>query len=400
MSPLKAGKDRSMRDPKSTLLVLVLTLALSGLGRRSYAQGSLFLGDAYTAYHLLEPGSDQFRVVFYPSETTPGATILINGTRPGSKGSDIEVYDPQTGKPSKFEYLTGEKLIADKTPGRFTPGEHYIRAHLPRPVPEGGEGRVLIEKTYWDPRSYFVEGDEIVYKRSLGVGRQSIILPKGYALVSSNVAAQLISLPDGRLSVSLANIHGYAADVEIRARKTTAAMGSGLTVAEKAFDRTKTLYDLGPPDTHAYTVSVDYVEEAKGDRSRLPIEPGLQDLKVIDLDTGSALATETKDGLTFAVLAIPLVEERQSAHLKASGRTTNPGYRLEHEELVFSANLRGVRNTVLFPAGWEVTALTTPGTVATLKESGRVFVRVVNGRPEDSVPIALRARKRSDRATQ
>ena len=65
----------------------------------------LFTQDAYTKYSLLAPGSKQFRIRFIPEETRAGATELVNATRGGSEGSDIEVYDPRTGKPLKFQYL-------------------------------------------------------------------------------------------------------------------------------------------------------------------------------------------------------------------------------------------------------------------------------------------------------
>lgn len=362
-----------------------------GLAVPAGAQSGLFPGDAYTAYYLLEPGSASFRVIFYPSETEPGATLLLNGTRSGSKGSDILVYDPETGEPLKFEYLSGEELIADKTPGRFTAGEHYIRAHLSRPVPQGGEGRVLIEKTYWDPRTYYLEGEEIVYKRSLGVGRQSIVLPKGYSIVSSNVAGQVVALPDGRLQIAFANINGYAADVTIRARKTTAALGSNLKLAERGFDRGKTLYDLMAPDTHLMKVSLDYVEEQKGNRSRAAAVEGLTEVEATNLDTAKPLKVVREASATFVLLERPIEKERQSAHIELAGKLSDPKYRVEEGELLFERTLKGVRNTVLLPAGWELTALSTPGTVDT--DGGRTCVRFVNGRPEDEMRVSLRARK-------
>src|SRR5262245_7137450 len=64
----------------------------------------LFQQDAYTEYAILSPGTGQFRVMFMPEETRAGATELVNATRGGSEGSDIEVYDPRTGKPLEFTY--------------------------------------------------------------------------------------------------------------------------------------------------------------------------------------------------------------------------------------------------------------------------------------------------------
>src|SRR5207237_6191621 len=64
----------------------------------------LFTQDAYTEYAILAPGSGAFRIRFLPEESRAGATELVNATRGGSEGSDIEVYDPRTGKPVKFTY--------------------------------------------------------------------------------------------------------------------------------------------------------------------------------------------------------------------------------------------------------------------------------------------------------
>src|SRR5947208_5479981 len=95
----------------------------------------LFTQDAYTEYAILAPGSDQFRIQFIPEETRAGATELVNATRGGSEGSNIEVYDRRTGKPLKFTYQQDGE-------------DHAIHAQLPIPVPAGGVGRVLILKTY------------------------------------------------------------------------------------------------------------------------------------------------------------------------------------------------------------------------------------------------------------
>src|SRR5262245_65966695 len=64
----------------------------------------LFTQDAYTEYAILEPGSEAFRIRFLPEETRTGATELVNATRGGSEGSDVEVYDPRTGQPLPFTY--------------------------------------------------------------------------------------------------------------------------------------------------------------------------------------------------------------------------------------------------------------------------------------------------------
>src|SRR5206468_8057503 len=92
-----------------------------------------------------------------------------------------------------------------------------------RPVPQGGEGRVLIYKTYKDARTYYPEGDGIVWTRPLSAQRFGIILPRGYGLISSNIASQMMTTSDGRLKLSLTNPSGGGSPITIRASKTKAA---------------------------------------------------------------------------------------------------------------------------------------------------------------------------------
>ena len=44
-------------------------------------------------------------------------------------------------------------------------------------MPAGGEGRIRIIKTYKDPKSYFRDGDAIVFDRPLGIKRNAVVLP-------------------------------------------------------------------------------------------------------------------------------------------------------------------------------------------------------------------------------
>ncbi|MBA2304231.1 MAG: hypothetical protein H0W08_16590 [Acidobacteria bacterium] len=150
------------------------------------AQPAFYSHDNYTQYELLEPGSGQFAITYYLTERRVGSQYVLNQTRSGSAGSDISVFDPRTGKSLKFDYLSGAELTAAGMTGRFDPAEHYIRAHLASAVPEGGEGRVKIPKIYKDDKSYYTEGDIVLFKRSLGIARNSVVLPKGYRLLSSS----------------------------------------------------------------------------------------------------------------------------------------------------------------------------------------------------------------------
>src|SRR5690349_13417525 len=144
--------------------------------------------DDYTRYELLVPGSAKFRIAYEVTATTPGATYFFNVIRKGSVASDEHVFDRMTGRPLPFEVVNGTIARAGGVRGADSTGE-YIRVSLARPVPRDGEARILIDKTYFDPKSYFEEEGVLVFSRSLGIRRNAVVLPKGYELVSCNYPA-------------------------------------------------------------------------------------------------------------------------------------------------------------------------------------------------------------------
>ena len=351
----------------------------------------LFSQDAYTEYAILEPGSEQFRIRYLTEENRAGATELVNATRGGSEGTDVEVYDPRTGKPMQFTYeVQGET--------------HAIHAKFAAPVPAGGIGRVLIYKTYKDPRTYkvFTEADpqfgiqagDLTWVRSLSGYRLGVILPKGYDILSSNVAAQVSTLADGRLELHFANPSGLSNPFTLHARKTTAEFAP-TPFTDMFFDDVKTLYDLGAPETHAIKVDQIYSDYRKGDA--LPLDlltyAPLADPTVVDLDTAKPLATSKKGNATVVKLDVPIVDDRQSAHLEVSGTLADPGYKIVNGALTFDRTVKGLRNTVLLPPGWDVASMSQSGTIGSYQ--GRAFVAFVNLNAENTYRVVITARTKS-----
>lgn len=348
---------------------------------------NLFTQDSYTEYEILAPGSESFRIKFLTETTRVGATEIVNATRGGSEGTGIEVYDPRTGNPVAFTYEVGA-----------TPDEHAIHAPLPIPVPEGGIGRVTIYKTYKDARTYMMNGDDIVWVRSLSGYRLGVVLPTGFAFLSANVAAQVSTTPTGQLRLAFANPSGQSNPVTIHARKT-AAVFTPTPYTDMFLDDVKTLYDLGEPAAGTFTVQQTYSDSRKGDHARLDSLSYLavKDLRVVDLDTARAL-TPVKQGDHMAVkLDVPIVNDRQSAHLRVSGSINDGSYKVEKGELVFTRTLRGLRNTVLLPEGWEVSAVSQSGTIGRTGQSatspGRAFVALINLNQENQYAVTIRARR-------
>jgi hypothetical protein len=196
--------------------IVAFALAIVHMGTTTAAQPSE--SDDYTRYELLAPDTAQFRIVYEVTATTPGAAHYFNPIRKGSEATDEAVYDRMTGKPLRFEVVSGAEARAAGQANADL-DTRYIKVHLPRPVPSGGEVRLRIDKTYRDPKSYFVEGDRLVFARSLGVRRNAVVLPPGHELVACNVPGQVLQEPDGRLKISFMNPGPDAALVVVKARR-------------------------------------------------------------------------------------------------------------------------------------------------------------------------------------
>jgi len=197
------------------MIGLLFLIASCGVASAQYISA-----DTYTRYELLPPETHQFKIYYEVTETRAGARYHFNQIREGSEASDESVIDLATGKPLKFEVVNGAQAKTDSPTENFSPTSHYIKVHLAHPVADRGEYRLAIIKTYKDDKSYYIEGDQIVFKRPLGIPRDSIVLPAGYEIVSCSVATQVLSETDGRLKLAFVNPgSGGQLEVTIRAKK-------------------------------------------------------------------------------------------------------------------------------------------------------------------------------------
>src|SRR5689334_13668047 len=136
-------------------LVVIVAMATPPLA----AQARQTESDEYTRYELLEPGSAKFRIVYEVTATTAGATYFFNPIRKGSVASNESVSDRATGKPLQFD-VVGSAAAREGGVRSQDTTQTYIRVKLSHPVPaDGGEARILIDKTYEDASSYFMRGD-------------------------------------------------------------------------------------------------------------------------------------------------------------------------------------------------------------------------------------------------
>jgi hypothetical protein len=203
---------------KSFCILNAAFCILQVLSSSAYAQAPQTDADHYTRYELLAPGSAKFRIIYEVTATTPGATKYFNPIRRGSIATDESVLDRMTGQPLRWEVVKGNVARTGGVRGADSTGE-YIRVHLSRPVPESGEQRILIDKTYEDATSYIAGGDTLVFTRPLGIKKNSVVLPAGFELTSVNYPSQVRQEADGRIQVSFINVGTAQVPYLVRARR-------------------------------------------------------------------------------------------------------------------------------------------------------------------------------------
>ena len=416
-----------MRGMRMTFLLLLLPL-LGPAPVSAQAAPPQTQEDDYTRYELLAPGSGQFRILYEVTATTPGAAFFFNTIRPGSVASNERVLDAMTGRELKFEVVKGTQARAEGHPGADASTD-YIKVHLARPVPATGQARLIIDKTYADAKSYYRDGDVIVFDRSLGIRRNSVVLPAGYRLVSVNVPSQVIPQPDGRLMVSFMNPGPAAAPLVVRARPGLApftpklpaaegpASGSPLAsqaerLSERAHQDREIVYFPNDPNTHSFSLYHDYTETRAGvDKYFNVVRTGsaVSNPSAILLDTGEALKVEIVKGAELkrrgidpgepfeassevVVISFPAVKPGESARIRISETYTDAKrYYVEGDELVWDRAFGRPRNAVVLPAGWSVVASAIPAVVS-LEPDGRQRLDFENNRP-DEIQVLIRARR-------
>jgi hypothetical protein len=372
----------------------VLLLALSALAP---ARAQNAEADAYTRYELLAPGSAKFKITYEVTAVSPGAAYYFNGIRRGSIATDESVFDRATGKPLAFS-VVGYKEAREAGLRASDTTQTYIRVKLTRPVPaDGGEGRVLIVKTYEDAASYFMRGDTIVFTRPLGIKRNSVVLPNGYELISSSFPSQVLQEPDGRIGISFWNSTPSEAAVTIRARPATVAAGAtsvASRLGERARQSREIVYFLQQPETHSFDLYHDYTETRPGTAVYLNIVragSSVSNPRAKNLDTGEDLKWDVRGDTVFFRFT-PVPQGGTTRIRMFETYTDTARYKLMDDELVWDRSFGRPFNAVVLPAGWILTNSAIPATVSTTSD-GRTRLDFVNARP-DEIAVLITARRR------
>jgi hypothetical protein len=398
--------------------------------------------DDYTRYELLDPGTHAFLITYDVSATTAGAPFYFNAIRAGAEEEVHRVVDLVTGRELEWRLVDGRAARAAGLRNASADGR-YIQVALARPVPEGGQGRIRIVKTYTDPASYMTEGDAIVFDRSLGIDRNAVVLPAGYEVTGANYPVQVAREQDGRIRVSFMNRGPASVPFRVTAKRiadgrgppavqpssapardpaaqppaaqpSAQAAGARLEYrfGERAFEDRDITYFLQQPHTGSFRLYHDYTETRAGvDRYLNVVRAGSRatNPSAVDLDTGEPLRVETLRGAAITTRGLDVrgvtpetevvaiwfdpVPEGGSTRLRIEETYTDPGrYVLRGNELVWDRSFGRARNTVILPEGWYLTANAVPAVISQL-EDGRIRLRYINDRP-GNIDVFIRAEPR------
>jgi hypothetical protein len=433
---MKSARGGWIRGP---IVAALLALAWGGVNAQEPPQTQ---ADDYTRYELQDPGSAAFRILYDVTATTPGKAYFFNTIRAGAEEEVHGVTDLTTGQPLEWEVVTGEEARQTGHPGASLEGR-YIRVALRRPVPEGGEARVRIDKTYWDELSYFQEGEDIVFDRSLGIKRNAVVLPAGYELVAVNHPSQVEVEEDGRIRVSFLNTGAAAVPYRVRARPLPASAASpssapqrpppghpeappatgradgavarvGYTFNQRAFQDREIVYYLLDPDSHSFRLFHDYTETRPGmDRYLNVVRAGsrVSDPEAYLLDTGERLEVEALKGDAITQRGVDIGQaadgdtevvviwfdppgEGESRRLRIWETYTDPGrYLRVGDELIWDRHLGRPRNAIVLPEGWYLSTSAFPAVVSET-EDGRIRLDFWDDEP-DGVDAFVKALRRS-----
>jgi len=390
--------------------------------------------DDYTRYELLDPYTNNFRILYEVSATTPDALVYHNTLRKGSGHFVDRVVDLNSGKLLTWSIVHGEEAkrnglaAADKD-------TDYLQVNLAHPVAKNSEYRLLIDKTYNDAQSYYAEGERIVFHRSLGIKRNAVVLPKGYELIACNYPSQVMIEADGRVKISFINRGTEAVPLHIEGRKlshpivaapsiardnTTQATGRdkskarvGLSLVERAHQTREIVYFLQQPETHSFRLYHDYTETKEGVNKYINIVRAgskASNPSAYSLDTGKPLKVETLVGQAIKdkgidigadysptteviVIWFDAVKKGTTTRIRIEETYTDPNrYLLSNSELVWDRSFGRVHNTITLPEGWWLTANAVPATVF-LNEDGLVSLYYLNDGPDD-IDVFVKALKR------
>jgi hypothetical protein len=203
---------------KICIALLLLSVAVGVAQQEGFHRAEQ---DREITYWLLEPATHQFRISHDFTVTRVGQKSVHSFVRKGSVVSpDAAITDLDTGKPLKTLTVSGKDVNAlGYYPEPVDPESVAVQGNLEHAVGEGQSTRVRVQETYTDPVGYVLQGEELVWTRTLGRPLNYVTLPAGWMLTSINIPAVVTLDEEGRIKLRLVNTRNGDLAVVIKAKK-------------------------------------------------------------------------------------------------------------------------------------------------------------------------------------
>ena len=153
-------------------------------------------------YFLRQPETHSFDLYHDLTESIAGTSTHANIVRGGSTVTNPHGRNLDTGDDLKWEMSHDTAVVF-----------HFD------PVKPGASIRLRISETYTDTARYKIIGDELYWDRSFGRPSNAVVLPNGWVLTNSSIAATVSTLSDGRTRLDFINPRPDEIAVLITARR-------------------------------------------------------------------------------------------------------------------------------------------------------------------------------------
>jgi hypothetical protein len=177
--------------------------------------------DRDIVYFLQAPETSSFSLYHDYTESREGTDKYLNVVRTGSKVSNPSGKILDTGEVMKVDVLTGAQMKAagiDAGAEEIAPDQQVVVFRFPA-IEKGESRRFRMSETYTAPQSYHLDGDDLVFDRSFGRPRNSVVLPRGWYLTALSIPAVVRQTADGLTRVDFVNGRPDSIDVLIKARR-------------------------------------------------------------------------------------------------------------------------------------------------------------------------------------
>jgi hypothetical protein len=179
--------------------------------------------DRDIVYFLQEPSTHAFSLYHDYTESREGVDNYVNVVRTGSTVSKPSAKILDTGEALKDEIMTGAQLetAGIDTHGEQVPDDAQVVVVKFPAVAKGHSVRLRISETYTAPESYRLDGPDLVFERSFGRPRNSVVLPRGWYLTWLSIPGVVRQTPDGLTRIDFVNGRPDSIEVLLKARKGT-----------------------------------------------------------------------------------------------------------------------------------------------------------------------------------